>query len=135
MFRKPEIWAQDVDKVGSFWKQWRRISSMHFNSFWWFPSNFWPFWGVYVGSVPGSGMISPGEGNGNPLQYFCLKNPVDRGTWWATALRATKSWTWLTDWPLQYHLFILTTSAMILFPNKVKFWGTRSNWEIRTSTN
>ena len=33
--------------------------------------------------IPGSGR-SPGEGNGNPLQYSCLENPVDRGTWWAT---------------------------------------------------
>ena len=31
--------------------------------------------------IPGSGR-SPGEGNGNPLQYSCLKNPLDRGTWW-----------------------------------------------------
>ena len=35
-----------------------------------------------VGSIPGSGR-SPGEGNGNPLQYSCGKNPVDRGAWWA----------------------------------------------------
>ena len=28
--------------------------------------------------------ISPGEGNGNPLQYSCLENPMDRGAWWAT---------------------------------------------------
>ena len=34
-------------------------------------------------SIPGSGR-SPGVGNGNPLQYSCLGNPVDRGTWWAT---------------------------------------------------
>ena len=36
-----------------------------------------------MGSVPGSGR-SPGEGNGNPLQYFYLENPMDRGAWWAT---------------------------------------------------
>ena len=36
-----------------------------------------------LGSIPGSGR-SPGEGNGNPLQYSCLENPMDRGTWWAT---------------------------------------------------
>ena len=36
-----------------------------------------------MGSIPGSGR-SPGEGNGNPLQYSCLKNPMDRGAWWAT---------------------------------------------------
>ena len=35
-----------------------------------------------AGSVPGLGG-SPGEGNGNPLQYSCLGNPMDRGSWWA----------------------------------------------------
>ena len=35
------------------------------------------------GSIPGSGRF-PGEGNGNPLQYSCSVNPVDRGAWWAT---------------------------------------------------
>ena len=36
-----------------------------------------------MGSLPGSGR-SPGVGNGNPLQYSCLKNSMDRGAWWAT---------------------------------------------------
>ena len=36
-----------------------------------------------LGSIPGSGR-SPGEGNGNPLQYSCPGNPMDRGAWWAT---------------------------------------------------
>ena len=36
-----------------------------------------------VGSIPGS-RRSPGVGNGNPLQYSCLGNPMDRGAWWAT---------------------------------------------------
>ncbi|MCH3754006.1 hypothetical protein LZB89_09000, partial [Campylobacter coli] len=36
-----------------------------------------------LGSILGSGR-SPGEGNGNPLQYSCLENPMDRGAWWAT---------------------------------------------------
>jgi len=35
------------------------------------------------GSIPGSGR-SPAEGNGNPLQYSCLENPMDGGAWWAT---------------------------------------------------
>ena len=35
-----------------------------------------------VGLIPGSGK-SPGEGNGNPLQYSCLENSMDRGAWWA----------------------------------------------------
>ena len=33
---------------------------------------------------------SPGEGNGNPLQYSCLENPMDRGAWWATIHEVTK---------------------------------------------
>ena len=36
-----------------------------------------------LGSAPGLGR-SPGEGNGNPLQYSCLENPMDGGAWWAT---------------------------------------------------
>ena len=35
------------------------------------------------GSIPGLGR-SPGEENGNPLQYLCVENPMDRGAWWAT---------------------------------------------------
>ena len=42
------------------------------------------------GSIPGLGR-SPGEGNGNPLQYSCLGNPMDRGTWWATVHGVTES--------------------------------------------
>ena len=37
-----------------------------------------------MGLIPGSGR-SPGKGNGNPLQYSCLENPMDRRAWWATA--------------------------------------------------
>ena len=35
------------------------------------------------GLIPGSGR-TPGEGNGDPLQYSCLENPLDRGAWWTT---------------------------------------------------
>ena len=42
-----------------------------------------------VGSIPGSGR-SPGGEQGNPLQYSCLKNPMNRGTWWATVHRAQR---------------------------------------------
>ena len=41
-------------------------------------------------SIPGSGR-SPREGNGNPLQYSCLRNPMDRGAWWATVHEVAKS--------------------------------------------
>ena len=56
------------------------------------------------GSIPGSGR-SPGEGNGNPLQYPCLENPRDRGAWWATVHGVAKSRTRLSD-------FTLTTKRM-----------------------
>ena len=42
-------------------------------------------------SIPGPGR-SPGGGNGNPLQYSCLENPMDRGAWRATVHGVTKSW-------------------------------------------
>ena len=45
-----------------------------------------------VGSVPGSGR-SPGEGNGNPLQYSCLGNPMDRGAWGALVHAVAKNLT------------------------------------------
>ena len=43
-----------------------------------------------LGSISGSGR-SPGEGNGNPLQYSCLENPMDRGAWWATVHGVAKN--------------------------------------------
>ena len=42
-----------------------------------------------AGSIPGLGR-SPGVGNGNPLQYSCLENPMDRGAWQAAVHRVTK---------------------------------------------
>ena len=53
-----------------------------------------------AGLIPVSGR-SPGEGNGNPLQYSCLENPMDREGWWATVHRVTMNWTWLK--PLSMH--------------------------------
>ena len=48
-----------------------------------------------TGSIPGSGRSS-GGGNGNPFQFSCLGNPMDRGAWRATVHRVAKSWTQLT---------------------------------------
>ena len=45
-----------------------------------------------LGSIPGVGRF-PGGGHGNPLQYSCLQNPVDRGAWWPTVHGVAKSWT------------------------------------------
>ena len=47
-------------------------------------------------SSPGMGR-SPGEGNGNPLQYYCLENPMDRGAWYTTVYGVTKSQTRLNN--------------------------------------
>ena len=48
-----------------------------------------------LGSIPGLGR-SPGEGNGNPLQYSCLENPMDAGAWWAIVHGVAKSRTQLS---------------------------------------
>ena len=53
------------------------------------------------GSIPGSGR-SPGEGNGNPLQYCCLEKSMDGGTWWAIVPGATKSQTRLIDFTFHF---------------------------------
>ena len=48
-----------------------------------------------VGSIPGW-KRSPGGGRGNPLQYSCPENPMDRGPWWAMVHSVAKSWTRLS---------------------------------------
>ena len=61
-----------------------------------------------LGSIPGSGR-PPGEGNGNPLQYSCLENPMDGGAWWATVHGVAESQTRLSNltnflhWALYLH--------------------------------
>ena len=52
--------------------------------------------------ILGSGRSS-GEGRGNPLQYSCLENSMDREAWQATVRGVSKSWTWLSDWHLHFH--------------------------------
>ena len=64
------------------------------------------------GSIPGSGR-STGEGNGNPLQYFYLGNPMDRGAWWATVHGVAKSRTQLNDVPSPFTFtFTLNTKTL-----------------------
>ena len=48
-----------------------------------------------------------GEGNGNPLQYSCLENPMDRGAWWAAVHGVTKSQTRLSNFCFTFHLHAL----------------------------
>ena len=61
-----------------------------------------PIMWVGPGSIPGLGR-SPGEGNGNPLQYFCLENPMDGGAWLATVHGGAKSHrVWLRDFTFHF---------------------------------
>ena len=48
-----------------------------------------------------------GEGNGNPLQYSCLANPMDGGAWWAAVHGVTRSWTQLSDFTFTFHFHAL----------------------------
>ena len=57
-------------------------------------------WPANAGGIRDAGLIpvlgrSPGGGHDNKLQYSCLESPMDRGAWWATDHRVTKSWTQL----------------------------------------
>jgi len=61
-----------------------------------------------LGSIPGLGR-SPGEGNGTPLQYSCLENPMGGGAWWATVHRVAKS----LDMTDQLHIHIHRLSIKV----------------------
>ena len=51
--------------------------------------------------------IYNGEGNGTPLQYSCLENPMDEGAWWAAVHGIAESWTWLSDFTFPFHFHAL----------------------------
>ena len=77
-----------------------------------------------VDSISGLGK-SPGEGNGNPLQYSCLENPTDRGAWWVIVYGVTKD-SGTTWW--------LTSKQLVLMPNNTeflprRFQNKRTGWE------
>ena len=52
--------------------------------------------------------MTSGEGNGTPLQYSCLENPMDGGAWWAAVHGITKSQTRLTDFTFTFHFALFT---------------------------
>ena len=64
-----------------------------------------------TGLIPGSGK-SPGGEHGNPLQYSCLENPMDRGDWWATVHEVSKSQTQLKQ--LSMHAPLLLLGSFLL---------------------
>ena len=70
-------------------------------------------------TIPGSGR-SPQEGNGNPLQYSCLGNPMDRDAWWATVHGVAKSQTWLSDWTTTTKMAQMSTVPKSLIYLKIK---------------
>ena len=63
----------------------------------WFLKTF--FWGRAV--------LVSGEGNGTPLQYSCLENPMDGGAWWAAVHWVAKSWTQLSEFTFTFHFYAL----------------------------
>ena len=68
------------------------------------------------GSIPRSGR-SPGEGNGNPLQYSCLENPMDGGAWWAIVHGVAKNRTGLSNF---IHAESILKSRDITLPTKAR---------------
>ena len=60
---------------------------------------------------------SPGEGHGNPLQYSCLKNPMDRGAWCAIVHGVTKSQTWLSNWDMRHKKSLNRTEILHSYDN------------------
>ena len=60
-----------------------------------------------VDLIPQSGR-SRGGGHGNPLQYFCLENPMVRGVWWATIHQIAKCWTQMKQFSMHPHIHLLT---------------------------
>ena len=70
-----------------------------------------------MGLIPGLGTF-PGGGNGNPFQYSCLENPMDREAWQATVYRVTKSWTRLR---MQAQGKQIEEEYFVTCPNSMKY--------------
>ena len=85
-----------------------------------------------LGSIPGLGR-SPGEGNGNPLQDYCLENPMDRGAWRAMVCRVAKSWTRLKQLSTQGMLIsCFRYSLSSLVAQTVKHLSTMRETRVRS---
>ena len=84
---------------------------------------------------------SPGGGNGNPLQYSCLENPMDRGTCWATVHMVTKSQIQLSDWtelnrciytPTQIHTSGTAALWSLFFTFSIGFKTAKMSWKLHS---
>ena len=65
------------------------------------------WWFVSVDSTLVKNTLPLGEGNGTPLQYSCLENPMDGGAWWAAVHGVARSWMRLSDFPFTFHFHVL----------------------------
>ena len=81
-----------------------------------------------------------GEGNGTPLQYSCLENPMERGAWWAAVHGVSKSWTPLSDFTFTFHFHALekemATHSSVLagrIPGTASLVGCRL-WQTQSQT-
>ena len=81
----------------------------------------------YLGSIPGWGR-SPGGGHGNPLQYSCMENSMDRGIWQATGHKVAKSWTQLSDW--HFHFHTSNIPFLSIYPREIKTFSHLKMWPI-----
>ena len=84
-----------------------------------------------LGSIPGP-RTSPGEGNGNPLQYSCLENPMHKGAWQASVHGVTKSWTQLRDFSsLHVCVCVCVCVCVVLLRHKKEkeqIWSVLMRW-------
>ena len=71
------------------------------------PSDFSPTNPTLGEKSPGEDIRGKGGGNGNPLQYSCLENPMDGGAWWAAVHGVARSRTWLSDFTFSFHFHAL----------------------------
>ena len=87
-----------------------------------------------MGLIPWLGR-SPGEGNGNPLQYSWLENPMDMGAWWAIVQGVAKSWTWLSDFTFTFeHSLALPFFGAGMKTDLFQFCVFQICWPIECST-
>ena len=83
-----------------------------------------------LGLIPGSGR-SPREGNGNPLQYLCLENPMDEGDWQVTVHGVANSWTRLSSFTIA--LLDLGAAELTVFSTETKGQSCHSRRNYMTS--
>ena len=93
--------ARVCDVMGIIYPCWASVSSLRDLSI-----TYIPCWGCWE-NVPKVFQLWFREGIGDPLQYFCLENPMDGEAWWAAAHGVAKSLTWLSDFTFTFHFHAL----------------------------